>query len=279
MSVAPPAPRGTLRAMIEDWSRYRVLITGASSGIGAALARELAAAGAVVGICARRTEMLDAVLADCRASQPECRAWTIDLSELDSIDDFAVRAERELGAIDILVNNAALVSGGEGLSTPWTDIERITCVNYLSPIRLTRAVLPAMLARHAGHVVTISSMAARTSTPGEAAYAGSKAGLSAFFEALAGELWDSGVRFHLVYPALIDLTPGVDGDDELAVSSNGSVHIPAPVCARAIRRQLQRDDFELYVPETMERFVAGRARDVSAAVAFMADLYRQGALH
>ncbi len=265
--------------MIDDWSRQRVLITGASSGIGAALARELAGAGAVVGICARRRELLDEVLADCRASQPECRAWTMDLEEIEEVDGFAIRAERELGAIDILVNNAAMVLGGDGLSTSWIDVKRLNRVNYLSPVRLTRALLTAMLARRAGHVVTISSMAARTSTPGEAAYAASKAALTAYFEALAAELWDTGVQFHMVYPALIDLTPGLDGDDELAVSSNGSEQIPAPVCARAIRRQLERGGFELYVPETMQRFVARRTRDVSASIAMMADLYRRGELH
>jgi len=265
--------------MIDDWSRQRVLITGASSGIGAALARELAGAGAIVGMCARRRDLLDEVLADCRASQPECRAWTMDLGEIEEIDGFAIRAEREMGAIDVLVNNAALVLGGDGLTTPWHDVKQIDRTNYLSPVRLTRALLPAMLARRAGHVVTVSSMAARTSTPGEAAYAASKAALSAYFEALAGELWDSGVKFHLVYPALIDLTPGLDGDDELAVSSNGSERIPAPVCARAIRRQLERGDFELYVPETMQRFVAGRARDVTAGVELMAGLYQRGELH
>jgi short-subunit dehydrogenase len=256
------------------WTGRRVLVTGASSGIGAALSRELAAAGAVVGLCARRTELLDAVLADCRASQPDCQAWTVDLSDLDGIDAFARRVEEEVGPIDVLVNNAAQSLGGEALTTPWEDIEHIMHLDYLSPIKLTRALLPAMLARGSGRVVTISSMAARTSTPGEAPYSAAKAALSAFFEALAGEFYDSPLRFHLVYPALIDLTPGLDGDDDLAVSSNGASPIPAAVLARAVRRQIERGDLELYVPETMATYVAARFGDVPRSVEFMGRWHR-----
>lgn len=122
-------------------------------------------------------------------------------------------------------------------------------------------------------------MAARTSPPGEAAYASAKSALSTYVEALAGELWGGPVRFHLVFPALIDLTEGVDGDDELARSSNGATPIPAPVAARAIRRQLERGEFELYIPETMRTFVARRGRDVAGGIEFMATLFREGRLH
>ncbi|MGH9918206.1 MAG: SDR family NAD(P)-dependent oxidoreductase [Nitrososphaerales archaeon] len=73
-------------AIVESWDGRRVLITGASSGIGAALARELSSAGAVVGICARRTALLEGDLDDCRRLVPDCRAWTIDLSDIDRLD-------------------------------------------------------------------------------------------------------------------------------------------------------------------------------------------------
>ena len=252
-----------------SWDGTTVLITGASSGIGAALARELASAGAVVGMCARRTAMLETTLAACREPQAACRAWTVDLADLDGIEAFAARALDELGAVDVLVNNAAEPLAGSALATPWHDLERITRLDYLSPVRLTRALLPSMLARGAGRVVTISSMAARTSTPGEAAYAAAKAALSTYMEALASEYYDSPVRFHLVYPALIDVTSGLDGEDELAVSSTGADPIPAAVTARAIRRQVERGDLELYVPATMAEFVARRSTDVAGAVEFM----------
>src|SRR6188508_1207960 len=85
-----------------------VLVTGASGGIGAALAEGFAARGATVGICARRADRLDAVLTRLREHAPNSRAWTIDLSDLGALDGFARRAADELGGIDVLVNNAGI---------------------------------------------------------------------------------------------------------------------------------------------------------------------------
>jgi short-subunit dehydrogenase len=262
-----------------SWEGRRVLITGASSGIGAALARELASAGAIVGICARRTAMLEAVLADCRKSVAGCRAWTIDLADLDALEGFVHRVESELGGIDVLVNNAALSLSGPAPTIPWKDVEYLMRLNYLSPVRLTLAALPGMQARGSGQIAVVSSMAARMSSPGEAAYAAAKAALTAFFEALATELWDAKLSFHLVYPALIDLTPGLDGDDALADTTEGATRIPAPVLARAMRRQLERGDLELYMPHVMHQTVIARARDTRASIDFMADWYRSGSPH
>jgi short-subunit dehydrogenase/nitroimidazol reductase NimA-like FMN-containing flavoprotein (pyridoxamine 5'-phosphate oxidase superfamily) len=264
---------------VGSWAGRRVLVTGASSGIGAALARELAGAGAVVGICARREALLEEVLEDCRRSVPACRAWRVDLSELDGLGAFVARAERELGGIDTLVNNAGLALYGDAERTPWTDIERLVRLDYLSPVRLTLAALPRMRASGSGQIAVISSMAARMSTPGEAAYAAAKAAASAFFEALAAELWDSGISVHLVHPALIDLAPGVDGDDSLAAAPDPATRIPAPVCARAIRRQLERGDLELYVPAGAREAVVQRARDPVASIQRMVDWYRRGSPH
>ena len=257
-----------------DWTGQRVLLTGASSGIGAALAVELAKVGAVVGLCARRTELLDAVLANVREHSPESRAWTIDLADLDAIDGFAAEATAALGRVDVLVNNAALSNfHGGALDTPWEDLEYIMRVNYLSPVRLTRALLPAMLERDRGHVVTVSSMAKQMSSPGESAYAATKAALSAWFEATATELWTRGVRFHLVYPALIGLEPGVDADDSVAETSNGGEVIPAPVLARAMLGQVERDDFELFMPHSAGDLARNRATNLVPMIEMMSKWY------
>jgi NAD(P)-dependent dehydrogenase (short-subunit alcohol dehydrogenase family) len=260
----------------EDWwSGRRVLLTGASSGIGAALARELAAAGAVVGMCARRTDL--PVLADCRRTSPDCTSWTVDLADLDAVDAFARTAEDALGRIDVLVHNAALANyHASALDTPWDDVEYLTRLNYLSPVRLTRALLPGMLANGGGHVAVVSSMAARMSAPGESAYSASKAALSAWFESLATEQWDGPLHVHLVYPALIDLTPGVDGDDATADTPNGGDRIPAPVLARAMLRQVVRGDLELHMPHVVEESVVARAHDRPGSIAMMAAWYRRG---
>src|SRR5581483_1725055 len=90
----------------------RVLVTGASSGIGAAAAVAFAGAGATVGICARRADRLVEVLERCRSRAPASCRWTVDLADLDALPGFAARADAELGGIDILVNNAGIPMGG-----------------------------------------------------------------------------------------------------------------------------------------------------------------------
>lgn len=257
-----------------DWTGQRVVLTGASSGIGAALAHELAKAGAVVAMCARRTAMLDAVLADAREHSPTSVAFTVDLADLDAVDRFAADASDALGGVDVLVHNAALSNyHADALTTPWDDVEYLMRVNYLSPVRLTRALLPAMLERRSGHVVAVSSMAKQMSSPGESAYAATKAALSSWFEALATEQWTSGVRFHLVYPALIGLEPGVDADDSVADTPNSGELIPAPVLARAMMRQVENDDLELFMPYSAGDVSRHRAANLAASIEMMAGWY------
>jgi NAD(P)-dependent dehydrogenase (short-subunit alcohol dehydrogenase family) len=255
-----------------------VLVTGASSGIGAALVRELTGAGAVVGLCARRTDLLEGVLDDCRRAVPESQAWTVDLADLDGLDAFARRAEDALGGIDVLVHNAALSNyHASTVDTPWDDIEYLVRLNDLSPVRLTRALLPG-LEQRTGRIVVVSSMAARMSAPGESAYSASKAALSAWFEALATEHWDGPLGgVHLVYPALIELTPGVDGDDALAETPNSGDLIPAPVLARAMMRQVEQGDLELHMPYSARDVVLARANDLPASMTMMARWYQRGA--
>src|SRR5215211_451038 len=146
----------------------RVLVTGGSAGIGAALAEGFASRGAVVGICGRRTDRLDAVLARLRASSPESCAWTIDLADLDGVEPFARTVEAELGGVDVLVNNAGIPKRRQVSALTPDVVEAVMAINYLSPVRLTLALLPGLVARD-GHVVNISSIAARLGPPGEAA--------------------------------------------------------------------------------------------------------------
>jgi NAD(P)-dependent dehydrogenase (short-subunit alcohol dehydrogenase family) len=254
---------------MEELKGKRVLVTGASSGIGAAIARELAGAGAVVGICARRTGLLDRVLSDCRASSPDSVAWTVDLADLDGVDAFAHRVESELGGIDILVNNAGLVRTTRLPDVDWRLVEDLNRTNYLAPVRLTLAVLPAMLERGSGQILTVSSVGARLAPPAESAYAASKAAISAFFEAAAADLWYSGVTFHLMYPGLITVS------DEPFDADHATLHVgmeglPATAVAGAVRKQLEEGTFEVYIPEEFGPMYAKRAADVGGNVAFVA---------
>jgi len=248
----------------------RVLVTGASSGIGAAIALELAEAGAILGLCARRTNLLEQVLAECRQSSPESIAWTVDLADLGGIDRFARRAESDLGCVDVLVNNAGLVRTTRLPGADWALIEELNRTNYLSPVKLTLALLPAMLERGDADVLTVSSVGARLAPPAESAYAASKAALSAFFESAAADLWDSGVRFHLLYPGLIHVSDEPFDADHARLHT-GMEGLPASAVAVVARRQLEEGAFEAYIPEQFQGMFAKRAADVAANIAFTAD--------
>jgi len=240
----------------------RVLVTGASSGIGAAIARELARSGAVVGLCARRRPLLEAVLEECREHSPSSLAWTVDLDDLDGIDAFVEQVRSDLGGVDILVNNAGVVSSSRLPGLGFDEVAALMRINYLSPVRLTLALLPEMVGRGSGQVLTISSVAARLSPPTEAAYGATKAALSAFFEAAAADLWYTGVKFHLVYPGLI-----IVRDEEPDALHEGVEAYPPEVVAEAVRRQLEEHTFDIYVPEEFGPMYARRAANVAGFVA------------
>ena len=190
--------------MALDLQGCRTLVTGGSSGIGAGLAEALAERGAVVGICARRAELLSEVLERCMKHSPDSRMWVTNLADPDEVDKLAVDVLDAFGGVDLLVNNAGIPKRRH---TTALDIDTITAVmhiNYLSPMRLTYDLLPQMLARGSGTIVNVSSIAAKLSAPGEAAYDASKAALTAFSEAMAVDLWDTGIKVMVVYPGVID---------------------------------------------------------------------------
>jgi NAD(P)-dependent dehydrogenase (short-subunit alcohol dehydrogenase family) len=187
----------------------RVLITGASSGIGAALARGFAERGAIVGICARREDRLRAVLDDCRTHSPGSMMWTVDLADLARVPTFTSEAIEAFGGLDVLVNNAGVPKRRLVRDMRPDEVDTLMTINYLSPVRVMLAALPSLLAsgRASGepaHIVNISSVAARLAPPGEAAYAATKAALATFSESMAAELWAEPVQIHLINPGVVD---------------------------------------------------------------------------
>ena len=125
--------------MSYDPAGKRVLITGASSGIGAAMARGLAERGAVVGICARREDRLREVLNDCLEHSPQSRMWVVDLSDLDAVTDFTTGAIAELGGLDLLVNNAGIPKRRTIQAMRPDEVDTLMQINYLSPVRIMLA--------------------------------------------------------------------------------------------------------------------------------------------
>ena len=253
----------------------RVLVTGASVGIGAAVAREFAAAGASVGLCARRSDLLEQVLADCRAvsaDPEECRKWVIDLAKLDGLPAFARRVEEEMGGVDVLVNNAGIPKRRQVQALRLDEVDDVMTINYLSPIHLTLALLPGMLARGAGRIVNVSSVAARLSPPREASYAATKAALTTFSESMAVDLDGTGVSVHLVFPGIIDTDLFHLDDNEPSLADIEA--LPASALASAMREQLEAGTLELYFPGWFGELAAGKANDVAAFLAGTAEWVR-----
>ena len=248
--------------MALDLQGCRTLVTGGSSGIGAGLAEALAERGAVVGICARRAELLSEVLERCMKHSPDSRMWVTNLADPDAVDKLAVDVLDAFGGVDLLVNNAGIPKRRH---TTALDIDTITAVmhiNYLSPMRLTYDLLPQMLARGSGTIVNISSIAAKLSAPGEAAYDASKAALTAFSEAMAVDLWDTGIKVMVVYPGVIDteLFTLPDNDvPDLPVAAE-----PVSVAVDAILAGLEAGAAQVFVPEWFHGVTANKEKDVGA---------------
>ncbi len=250
----------------------RVLVTGASSGIGAGFADTFARGGARVGMCARRGDRLAAVAERCRSHGADVHEWIVDLSEPDQVDGLARAALDTLGGVDVLVNNAGIPKHRHVRALDAATVERVTQVNYLAPVRLTLALLPQMLERGAGRIVNISSVAATLSSPGEAAYSGSKAALSVFSESMAIDLWDTGVKVLLVYPGIVDT-------ELFDVPDNDPFDVPVePISVAevvdATLDALERDAVEVYTPAYFKEFAVGKAGNTEGFLAGAAEFVR-----
>ncbi|HEX7095321.1 MAG TPA: SDR family NAD(P)-dependent oxidoreductase [Acidimicrobiales bacterium] len=174
----------------------RCLITGASAGIGRALALRLAAAGARVCLHGRDADALAAV-ADAAGGAP----WVAsDLAEPDGVRHVATSALDALGGIDVLVNNAGIGWAGPFASMTDDEIARLVAVDLTAPMLLTRALVPSMVEQHRGHVVFVGSIAGHVGVPNEAAYAAVKAGLVGLADSLRAELGRAGIAVSLVSP-------------------------------------------------------------------------------
>lgn len=174
------------------------IITGASSGIGAATALELGRRGYALALGARRVARVEDVAKRVEAAGGRAFAHALDVTDLRSVDTFCAAAESALGHIDVLVNNAGENRAGRIHEAPVEHLRSDVEINLLGAIWMTRRVLPGMLARRAGDVVFIGSDSAKHPRPYQSAYAAAKLGLEAFARVLEMETEGSGVRSVLI---------------------------------------------------------------------------------
>lgn len=177
-----------------DISGSKVLLTGATGGLGQAIARALRSKGADLILTGRRLDVLEPLAAELSA-----RAIAVDLSEASEID----RLLAEAGEVDILVANAALPASGMLDSFSVEQLDRALDVNLRAPIVMTHALAPQMLSRGRGHLLFMSSLSGKTGTAGSSMYNATKFGLRGFAMAMRAELHGSGVGVSAVFPGFI----------------------------------------------------------------------------
>lgn len=231
-----------------DIAGANALVTGASSGIGASVARALVAAGARVALVARRADRLESLAA--ALGTEHAGAFPCDVRDQGAIAATVAAVDARFGAVDLLVNNAGVGRYLSFLESGPEDVAEIFETNLHAALHFTRAVLPGMLARGRGHVVNVASIAGRIGSRNHTIYCASKFALAGFSESLALELDGSGVGVTLVNPGIID-TPFFDHASFASFPRSARARaIPAERVAAAVVRAVARDVPEVTVPAT-----------------------------
>lgn len=225
-----------------------VAITGASSGIGEALAREYFSRGAKVTLIARRLELMQKLAADSKHPVHLAQA---DLSVAEQMTAWVAEAEAKNGPIDVLINNAGIQIVGPFHATEWSAGQKLLEVDLFAPLKLSQHVVKGMISRGAGTLVDIASMAAIAPTPGMAFYNAAKAGLAGASEALRAELKPKGVHVVTVYPGPVHSALEAAGRAAYQESFLARVLAPtgqAEVLARLVANAVQKKRARVIYP-------------------------------
>lgn len=241
-----------------------VWITGASSGIGEALAYELAKNGAKLILSSRNESELNRVKAACNF--PEKHAIIpLDLEQYDHVESVVESAWNQYGPIDILINNAGISQRYSVAESHFALDKRIMDINFLGTVALTRCVLQKMLSRNSGQIAVVASMLGLYSMQTRSAYSASKHALRGYFESLRNELFQTNIKITMIYPGYINthITTNAlmaDGSTFGATDSAHSKGITAETCAKKIIRALKNKKAVVIISGFKERFGAFMAR-------------------
>ena len=181
-----------------------VLVTGASSGIGRAIAIEYARRGAHVMAVARRRDQLESLCRDITTTGGRASHMLCDVANAEAAQEVVAKAERELGSLDMVIANAGVGGSSHSSRLSLDHITRIIDINVRGAMATLAAAIPIMLAQKHGHLVGVSSLAGRRALPAAAVYSASKAALSAFLEGLTLDLGAAGIRVTDVQPGFVD---------------------------------------------------------------------------
>lgn len=224
------------------------IVTGASRGIGPYIADALAARGADLLLVARSQPELKAVARGLRRHGVRAATAAVDLADRSAAARIIEAASAELGGVDVLVNNAAVELQRRFHTLTPDEIDRVVQVDLLTPIALTRLLLPDMMERGYGRIVNVSSMAGRSGFPFTEAYAASKDGLIAFSRVLRNDYRRTGVSASsIVLGPVKDAGLGQRTLDETGIRANTRFMVPPERVARAVVRAIERDRAEIVV--------------------------------
>jgi short-subunit dehydrogenase len=181
----------------------KVLLTGGSRGIGPIIAESLVNRGAKIALTARSEDSLKEVALRLNRAGSNILAIPVDLRDSTQREHLVIAVEKEFGSIDILINNAGVETEGAYSELPWSAIQENIEVNLVAPMALTRLILPAMYNNKSGHIINISSIAAKSGGPYASVYSGTKAGLAEWSRALRLELTGTGVHISTIFPGYV----------------------------------------------------------------------------
>ena len=247
-------------------SNHQIIwITGASSGIGLALARESAKRGASVVLSARSSDKLEEV----RKTLPHAEKHLVlplDLENQSNFNELVQQVVTHYGRIDILINNGGVSQRGEAWNTPMEVDRKIMEINYFGTIALTKAVLPIMQKQQFGHIVAISSIAGKFGFYLRSAYSASKHALQGFFESLLLEEAKNNIRVTLVFPGKINTPISTNalnekGEAHGVMDHNQETGMSAEVCAAQILKAIDQNKIEVLIGNkevkavTLKRFL------------------------
>src|SRR5262245_39333203 len=217
------------------WSGKCVLITGASSGIGRALAVELAQHGARVGLIARRHDLLEALAAEIRAAGGQAEFRTADVTQAAPLAAATGELEQALGPCGVAIASAGIYRRTSGAAFDSAEVAEVVTTNVLGVTHFLAAVLPGMVARGAGHIAAIASVAGLLGLPEGGAYSASKAAVIALMQSLRLDLMPRGIRVTTVLPGYVD-TPMITDEERRTLRNVFTAGDAAHRIVRAIER-------------------------------------------
>jgi short-subunit dehydrogenase len=228
-----------------------VWITGASSGIGEALALDAARRGAKLVLSARRAAELERVRASCLRPE-DVALLPVDLAQLDDVAALVRQAQAPFGPVDVLVNNAGVSQRTQVLETEIGAYRKLFEVDFFAPVVLTKALLPEMLVRGAGHVVVVSSVFGHIAMARRSGYAAAKHALHGFFDCARIELGERGIEFTLVCPGFVRTgisvnALGPDGKPWGQVDADIGHGMDPVHCARGIWNAVEHNRYEVVI--------------------------------